>query len=349
MHLGVLFECRLGMLNKKMIKRYADILLGSSSRGARLALDMIPRTHELALMMRNIAELSALSGHSLRRSLRMDVTKKKDRKEIRRLKADNDRLKGKLDSEKERLIELADASLRLRADAVQVTKENQKVEEENEKLRAELEKEKEKGKRSRERIVTLHNDLFDKSLKNDRLNIELNETYQKLTKEAQREYLESDEFKRMFNRMSAPILRNGWRLGVAQVHKMLEEDVPLIPELDKMEIDVKVLFNPEEIQNIEKKPIEWTETFDKGIISFIEEWGKEIKEMFPASDLSNVALFTPAAPVPEAPIASNAPLLIPAAPTTTDGPPASETSLLPLSEQSIPPPTNENASDERGV
>ncbi|GAB2285758.1 hypothetical protein Dimus_020195 [Dionaea muscipula] len=149
------------MPNKKMMKRYADTLLGSSSRGARLALDAIPRAHELALVIRNIAELSALSGHSLRRSLRMDVTRKKDRKEIRRLKAE----------------------VKLKVDVVQVTKEHQMVEVENEKLKAELKKEKEKEKRSRERIVMLHNDLLDKSLKNDRLNIELNETYQKLTKD----------------------------------------------------------------------------------------------------------------------------------------------------------------------
>ncbi|GAB2296566.1 hypothetical protein Dimus_030677 [Dionaea muscipula] len=112
----------------------------------------------------------------------MDMARKKDKKEIRRLQAENDRLKGELSTEKGRLIELANASLRLRADVEQVTKENQKVEEENEKLKVELEREKEKGKRSRKRIVTLHNDLFDNLLKNERLNTELNETYQKLTK-----------------------------------------------------------------------------------------------------------------------------------------------------------------------
>ncbi|GAB2288069.1 hypothetical protein Dimus_022413 [Dionaea muscipula] len=151
-------------------------------RGARMALDAIPRTHKLALMMRNIVELSAMSGHSLRWFLRMDASRKKYRREMRRLKAENDRLKGELTSERKRLIELADASLRLKEDVMQVTKDKQTVEEENEKLKAELEKEKGKRKRLRERIVMLHNDLLDKSLKNDMLHTELNETCQKLTK-----------------------------------------------------------------------------------------------------------------------------------------------------------------------
>ncbi|GAB2278652.1 hypothetical protein Dimus_013328, partial [Dionaea muscipula] len=145
---------------------------------------------------------------------------------------------------------------------------------------------------------------------------------------------------------SAPILGNGWRLGVAQVRRMLEEDYPLIPELDKMEIDVKIPFNPEKIPKIVKKPIEWTKTFDNGVSSFIEEWGTGIEENFlisSTSDLLNVTLQTLVAPIPEAP------LLIPAAPTTTDVPPASDTSLPPLSEQRIPPPSNENVCDEKGV
>ncbi|GAB2272882.1 hypothetical protein Dimus_007698 [Dionaea muscipula] len=86
--------------------------------------------------------------------------------------------------------------------------------------------------------MMLHNDLYDKTLKNERLGSELNETYRKLTKivekrnlvearlpkqmdfmmkEAQREYLESNEFQGMFNHASALILRNDWRLGLAQL------------------------------------------------------------------------------------------------------------------------------------
>ncbi|GAB2266189.1 hypothetical protein Dimus_001213 [Dionaea muscipula] len=112
LYLGMLSKRRLRMPNKNMMKRYADTLLGSSSRGARMALDTIPRAHELALMMRNIVELSPLSGHSLRRSLRMDATRKKYRREMRRMmKLENNRLKGELTSEKNRVIELASASL----------------------------------------------------------------------------------------------------------------------------------------------------------------------------------------------------------------------------------------------
>ncbi|GAB2290283.1 hypothetical protein Dimus_024562 [Dionaea muscipula] len=181
-HLGVLSRRRLTMPHKKMMKRYVDILLGSSSRGARMELDSLPQAHELSLVMKNVAELSALSGHSLRRSLRMDAIRRRYRKEIRRVRAENDRLNKELTSKKQRLIELETSSLQLKADVVQVTNERQTVEEENKKLKAELEREKVKEKRSRERLVLVHNDLCDKTLKNERLHDALNETTQKLIK-----------------------------------------------------------------------------------------------------------------------------------------------------------------------
>ncbi|GAB2297904.1 hypothetical protein Dimus_031988 [Dionaea muscipula] len=209
----------------------------------------------------------------------MDATRKKYRNRMKKMRAENNRLKEELTSEKSRLIELASASFQLKADVVQGTKESQMVEEVNKKLKADLEKEKEKEKRLRERIVMLHNDFYDKTLKNDRLNNELNETYQKLT---------------------------------------------------KMEIDVKAPFSQEKIPKIEKKPTELTEAYDVRALTFIEDWGKEIEEIFQMSSMSdmlNIALQALVAPVPEAPSASDAPLLTPAAPTTTNAPPASDTSL----------------------
>ncbi|GAB2299365.1 hypothetical protein Dimus_033440 [Dionaea muscipula] len=192
------------------------------------------------------------------------------------------------------------------------------VEEENRRLRAELEKEKAKGKRSRERLVLFHNDFSDMSLKNERLHNTLNETSGKLikimekrhlvearlpkqlnfmTKEAQREYLESDEFVGMFNRASGPIFENGWRPGVAQVRRMLKDDYPLIPELDQLEIDVKVPFQQEEILKIKNEPTEWSETYDIGILSYVEEWGKEIADMFPMPSTFQAIITPPASAV----------------------------------------------------
>ncbi|GAB2266188.1 hypothetical protein Dimus_001212 [Dionaea muscipula] len=63
------------------------------------------------------------------------------------------------------------------------------VEEENAKLKADLEKEKEKVKGIRERNVILHNELYDKTLMNKRLHSELNETYQKITKDYENQLL----------------------------------------------------------------------------------------------------------------------------------------------------------------
>ncbi|GAB2296159.1 hypothetical protein Dimus_030292 [Dionaea muscipula] len=133
-----------------MVARYADILLGSSSRGVRRYLSSLPPSHELALVMRNVAE--------------------------------NDRLNEELASEKARLTKLARAGMQLKADVVRISNEKQTVEEENRRLREELQKEKDKGKHSRERLVLIHKDLGDMSLKNERLHNTLDETYGKLIK-----------------------------------------------------------------------------------------------------------------------------------------------------------------------
>ncbi|GAB2288205.1 hypothetical protein Dimus_022547, partial [Dionaea muscipula] len=90
-HLGVLAWRRLTIPHSKMVARYADILLGSSNRGARRYLSSLPPSHELALVMRNVAE--------------------------------NERLNNELTSEKARLTELATAAMQLKADVARVTNE----------------------------------------------------------------------------------------------------------------------------------------------------------------------------------------------------------------------------------
>ncbi|GAB2295211.1 hypothetical protein Dimus_029386 [Dionaea muscipula] len=69
-HLGVLSRRRLTIPHNKMVTRYANVLMESSSRGVRRYLSSLPPSHEIALVMRNVAELAALSGYSLNRSLR---------------------------------------------------------------------------------------------------------------------------------------------------------------------------------------------------------------------------------------------------------------------------------------
>ncbi|GAB2290136.1 hypothetical protein Dimus_024420 [Dionaea muscipula] len=175
-HLGVLSRHRLTIPHSKMVTRYANVLMGLSSRGVRRYFSSLPPSHEIALVMRNVAELAALSGHSLSRSLHHDSIRKRYRRRIRGVQAKNKLLNNELTSEKKRLTELATMALQLKSDMVRVTKEKQSVEEENERLKAELEKEKSKGKRSRERLVLLHNDLSDLSLKNERLHNTLDDT-----------------------------------------------------------------------------------------------------------------------------------------------------------------------------
>ncbi|GAB2299364.1 hypothetical protein Dimus_033439 [Dionaea muscipula] len=60
-HLGVLSRRRLTIPHSKMVARYADILLRSSSRGARRYLSSLPPSYELALVMRNLAENDRLN------------------------------------------------------------------------------------------------------------------------------------------------------------------------------------------------------------------------------------------------------------------------------------------------
>ncbi|GAB2292256.1 hypothetical protein Dimus_026505 [Dionaea muscipula] len=101
----------------------------------------------------------------------------------------------------------------------------------------------------------------------------------------------------------------------------VEEDSDVV---DQLEIDIKVPFQQEKI---EKKPAEWTEAYDAGVLTTIEEWGKEIEEMFqmpPTSEMSNLALQTLAAPE---------------APSTSDA------SLLLSSELNVPPSLTENLQD----
>ncbi|GAB2276362.1 hypothetical protein Dimus_011092, partial [Dionaea muscipula] len=143
-------ECRLTIPHSKMVTRYANVLMGSSSRGARRYLSSLPPSHEIALVMRNVVE--------------------------------KERLNNELTSEKKRLTKLATAALQLKSDMVRVTKEKQSVEGENERLKAELEKERSKGKRSRERLMLLYNDLSDLSLKNERLHNTLDEMSRKVIK-----------------------------------------------------------------------------------------------------------------------------------------------------------------------
>ncbi|GAB2270202.1 hypothetical protein Dimus_005109 [Dionaea muscipula] len=149
-HLGVLSRRRLTIPYSKMVTRYANVLMGSSSRGARRYSSSLPPSHEIALVMMNVAE--------------------------------NERLKNELTSKKKRLTEIATAALQLNSDMAKITKEKQSVEEENERLRAELEKEASKGKRSREHLVLLHNDLSHFSLKNERLHNTLDDLSAKVIK-----------------------------------------------------------------------------------------------------------------------------------------------------------------------
>ncbi|GAB2281301.1 hypothetical protein Dimus_015902 [Dionaea muscipula] len=214
LHLGVLSKCRLRMPNRKMMK--SEDGTGYDSSRARTGFD--DKKHCLALyLVWSFFETFSKDGCNSKK---------------------NNRLMEELTSEKKEFIELATALDQLKADVVQVTEKNKTLEEENKELKAALEKEKEKVRTFQSRMDALreHNIVEKRNMAGARLPKQMDF----MMKEAQREYLESDEFQGMFNLASALILRNCWSLGLAQVRRVLEENDPLIPVLDKMEVDVKV-------------------------------------------------------------------------------------------------------------
>ncbi|GAB2276029.1 hypothetical protein Dimus_010771 [Dionaea muscipula] len=68
------------------VRDYLDVMIGPTTHAAWKAMDRIPRKHELALLCRNVAETSLLTGHAMRRVIRMKVTLKKNLEKIAGLK-----------------------------------------------------------------------------------------------------------------------------------------------------------------------------------------------------------------------------------------------------------------------
>ncbi|GAB2286003.1 hypothetical protein Dimus_020426 [Dionaea muscipula] len=129
-------------------------------------------------------------------------------------------------------------------------------------------------------------------------------------KEAVKEYLSSEECSSKFNGVSVFVLRNGFKIGLAQVRELLMEDDELIPELEKMEISPKVKYEKEPIPSIEGEPTVWFENYEANPMKFIKEWGIEanmsidppcpIKIVHPAPPIA--APENPSTSIPDVPL-----------------------------------------------
>ncbi|GAB2283793.1 hypothetical protein Dimus_018282 [Dionaea muscipula] len=72
-----------------------------------------------------------------------------------------------------------------------------------------------------------------------------------------------------------------FRMGIAQVREILEDDDELIPELEKIKLDLDVKFKKELIPSIvDGEPTVWLEEFNTDPMKFIHEWGIEMEGPF---------------------------------------------------------------------
>ncbi|GAB2267924.1 hypothetical protein Dimus_002900 [Dionaea muscipula] len=77
-HMGILSKRRLRIHCRKMLSKYVDALLGSTNRGARMT--------------------SAMAGHAIQRTLKVDMAQHKSRRVIRELKEENQTLEKKIEN-----------------------------------------------------------------------------------------------------------------------------------------------------------------------------------------------------------------------------------------------------------
>ncbi|GAB2276125.1 hypothetical protein Dimus_010864 [Dionaea muscipula] len=90
-------------------------------------------------------------------------------------------------------------------------------------------------------------------------------------KEAVREFLGSDEFETKVGRLQGIDLLNGFRMGIAQVRDLLEDDDELIPKLEKLKFNPNVEFKKEPTSKIVGEPNVWSKDFETDPMKFIKE------------------------------------------------------------------------------
>ncbi|GAB2275911.1 hypothetical protein Dimus_010658 [Dionaea muscipula] len=263
-----------------------------------------------------MAESSFLAGHAVRRALNVDAAQRKNRKRIFGVKRGNNRLNQELTIIKKDFEISVDLPESVKADVDIVTQENQTLERKIKELQTKLKKETEERKRVDDEVVSLTSRLdglrvtkmdLESSLdlknrenekmqttlgaarlvfaqmkeKRNMIEARLSKQMEYATKEAIRNFMRSEQFKKMVSRLLGPVLLNGFKTRIAQVREMLEDDDELVVELEKMVLDPDVNFKKEPIPKIvDGESTVWSEEYEMDPMKFIKEWGPEMEGLF---------------------------------------------------------------------
>ncbi|GAB2279145.1 hypothetical protein Dimus_013800 [Dionaea muscipula] len=167
---------RLSVPPSRMIRKCMDIMMGCANRATIRSLHKLPLKHKCAILCRNMAETSLLTGDVLRAAVQADDRRcrKIDRLMEEKYAVEHD-IK-ELKFERDSAIEI---STQVKADVEMVMVENQSLEKENEELKSNLEGEKKKVQTLEDKIKVLQTTLGKDKKEKEEKEKELVASYKK--------------------------------------------------------------------------------------------------------------------------------------------------------------------------
>ncbi|GAB2297674.1 hypothetical protein Dimus_031761 [Dionaea muscipula] len=308
--------------------------MGSGNRATIRSLRALPLRHKYAILCRNMAETSLLTGDVLRTVVQTDDRRCRKIDKLMKEKFSLEQEIKELMFENDSTIEI---SSQMKADVEMVMGENQTLEKKNEELENKneemkfaLEGEKNKAQTLEKKVKELQWTLEKEKDENKKKETKLVASHKK-NQELLKRKMDLDtslfERKQENKKLQTSLTQNGFKIGIAQVQELLMDDDELIPELEKMKINPKVKYEKETIPSIGGEPTIWSENYEADPMKYIKEWG--IEADVPLDPPCPVKIVRPTPPItaPEAPStsASDVPSQVP----STDPP---------LSGQNVPPP-----------
>ncbi|GAB2275980.1 hypothetical protein Dimus_010723 [Dionaea muscipula] len=362
---------RLRVPSGRMGRSCMGSMMGDANHATIRGLHNVHLKHKCAILWRNMAETSLLTGDVLYNAIRNDDRRCRN---IDRLMEEKYAMEREVKELKFTCDSTFEVSKQMKTDVDMVIEENQALENKNEELKTALKDEKDKAKTLEDKVKELQTTLWKGKERQSKKNDDLVASYSKYhellwrkmnldtflnerkreseklqmalaqmkekriiveecvpkqldfcRKEAVMEFLSSEECSSKFNDASGSVLHIGFKIGIAQVRRM--DDDELIPELEKMELNPKVKCDKELIPPIECEPSVWFEAYEADPMKFIKEWGIKADVSIDISKPVKVVRLTPIT-------ASQAPSTF-----QSDVPPQDRTTHpSPLSEQNIPPP-----------
>ncbi|GAB2279148.1 hypothetical protein Dimus_013803 [Dionaea muscipula] len=159
-----------------MVRKCMDIMMGCANRATIRSIRKLSLMHKCAILCRNMAETSLLTGDVLRAAVQTDDRrcKKIDRLMDEKYALEHDIKELKFESDS--TIEI---SSQVKADVEMVMEENQSLEKENEELKSALEGEKKKVQMLEDKIKKLQTTLRKEKKEKDEKEKELVASYKK--------------------------------------------------------------------------------------------------------------------------------------------------------------------------